>query len=174
MPAKGQFNPLLRDKNGVFIPWKKRHRSAANAATRRRRALNPEKARAESKKYREQQNPFSAAVAVARRRARILGVLSTLTTDEWEEVVKAYNFSCHLCGHKVVLELYSPDRLSLDHIVPMSRGGVNSQDNVAPAHRRCNQSRSDMTLDEFDLWLRKISDYRRSGHGESKESQFIS
>ncbi len=142
-------------------PWKKRNREKSNAATRKRRAANPEKARLENKRWRELQNPFSAAVAVAKRRARILGVLSTLIVDEWKSVVEEKNFICHLCGRKVCLELYSPDRLSLDHITPMSIGGSNTKENVAPSHRRCNQSRLNMTLEEFDSWLTQIAEYRR-------------
>jgi hypothetical protein len=150
-------------------PWARReeNRLQVNAATRARRAKNPEKAREENRRWRESSNPFSIAVVKARLRAAELGVVSTLTVEEWKSVVERCDFNCHLCGEKTLLDLRSPWRLSLDHVVPMARGGSNTVDNVLPAHRRCNQSRLDMTIEEFDLWLNKIYLSRRSGHGEA-------
>lgn len=174
MPAKGQINKSIRDANGNLIPWKKRNRLQSNTTTREYRSCNPQKVRAENKKYRESQNPFSAAVAVANRRAQILGVSSTLTTIEWRSVAEENKFICHLCGTRVSLELGSPERLSLDHVVPMSRGGQNVKENVLPSHRRCNQSRLNMTLEEFDQWLVIVSNFRRSEYGRSEESIALS
>lgn len=159
MPIKGQINSAIRDESGNIIPWKKRNREAANAVTRARRSLDPEKIRKENRSYRER-NPFAVAVIVARNRAKQLGVTSTLTREEWAEVVKAHDFVCHVCGEKISLQLGSSETLSLDHIIPMSRGGNNSKENVAPAHRRCNQNRTDMTVHEFDLWLKRVVRFR--------------
>jgi 5-methylcytosine-specific restriction endonuclease McrA len=160
MPVKGQTNPDIRDESGTLIPWKKRNRDAANATTRALRATKPEEMRAQNRKYREG-NPYGIAVRVAEDRARILGVESTLTRDEWEDAVRAANFKCHICGKKTSLEISSPLRLSLDHIEPMSRGGDNTKDNVAPAHRVCNQSRNNMTLEEFDDWIESVIVHRK-------------
>lgn len=159
MPAKGQINSAIRDESGKLIPWKKRNREAANAATRALRATKPEEVRAQNRRYREG-NPYNTATRVAKARAEKLGVKSTLTSKEWEDVVRCANFKCHICGKKVSLEISSPLRISLDHIEPMSRGGDNVKDNVAPAHRVCNQSRNNMTLEEFDDWLTAVVKYR--------------
>lgn len=55
MPARGQINPELRDADGNFIPWKKRFRDQANAATRLRRqarvAADPQKERESRRKW---------------------------------------------------------------------------------------------------------------------------
>jgi 5-methylcytosine-specific restriction endonuclease McrA len=161
---KGQINPAIRDGSGNIIPWRVRNRDAANAATRNLRANQPEKIRKQNRKWREN-NPFAVAVIVARKRARDLGVDSTLTRQEWEFVVRSHEFICHICGDKVSLELCRPETLSLDHLVPMSRGGANAKTNVAPAHRRCNQNRTNMTLGEFDSWLEKVSQFRGKGNG---------
>jgi 5-methylcytosine-specific restriction endonuclease McrA len=159
LPTKGQINPAIRGQDGKIIPWKKRNKVQANATERLRRANNPEMVRRQNKAYREN-NPFAVAVIVARRRAKELGVDSTLTREEWEYVVKQTGFICHVCGDVVSLEIGSQETLSLDHIVPMSRGGANVKENVAPAHRRCNQSRLNMMLAEFYDLVDKIRKYR--------------
>jgi 5-methylcytosine-specific restriction endonuclease McrA len=161
MPRKGQINPAIRDESGKIISWKKRNQEESNASERNRRAKHPERIRNQNRIYREN-NPFAVAVIVARNRAKQLGVISTLTREEWADVVKAHDFICHVCGEKVSLQLGSPETLSLDHVIPMSRGGSNSKENVAPAHRRCNQNRTNMTLEEFDLWLKRVARFR--GH----------
>ena len=49
---------------------------------------------------------------------------------------------CHLCGQPIDYDLPAGDPMAyeLDEIVPVSRGGDPfDPDNVAPAHRICNQ-----------------------------------
>lgn len=167
MPVKGQINFAIRDSSGNIIPWKKRNeenRIRSNASARAVRALNPDKIRKENREFRER-NPFSIATCVANGRAKELGVEGVISAEEWREVVDSYNSICHICGLVVSLEIGSPDRLSLDHIIPLSRDGKNVKDNVAPAHRRCNQGRTNMTLEEFDLWIDKVSKFRGKEHG---------
>ena len=41
---------------------------------------------------------------------------------------------CHYCSKKVGV-----DELTLDHIVPVARGGCSKKGNVVPACRDCNQ-----------------------------------
>ena len=55
------------------------------------------------------------------------------------------NWRCHLCGKKINPRL-EPNHLmgaTLDHIVPLARGGADASHNVAPAHRLCNSIKSD-------------------------------
>lgn len=63
----------------------------------------------------------------------------------WEPIDRAAVFArdgwkCHLCGELVDrLALFpDPDSPSLDHVVPMSRGGGHLWSNVATSHLGCN------------------------------------
>jgi 5-methylcytosine-specific restriction enzyme A len=40
---------------------------------------------------------------------------------------------CHYCGGR-----FSPDALTMDHIVPLVRGGRSTKGNVVPACKACN------------------------------------
>lgn len=59
------------------------------------------------------------------------------------EVAERDGWRCHLCGRAVVDRPWSgrPLDATLDHLVPVSDGGAHTMDNVALAHRRCNQRR---------------------------------
>lgn len=47
---------------------------------------------------------------------------------------------CQICGESVDRDLRYPDRrcLSMDHVVPLSRGGDDVMENIQAAHLECN------------------------------------
>ena len=48
---------------------------------------------------------------------------------------------CHLCG--------IPGADSLDHVIPLSRGGTNEMSNLRPAHLACNIAKHNRPLEEL-------------------------
>lgn len=84
----------------------------------------------------------------ASRRARILEAF--VENFSHEEIFERDDWVCQLCGVPVDPELVWPDRLSasLDHIVPLSRGGFHSRENCQLAHLVCNiRKGGDLTYD---------------------------
>lgn len=69
-----------------------------------------------------------ALCALARRR---LDRVSVFERDEWR---------CGICATAIDPEVHYPDpqSVSVDHIVPRSRGGSDDQDNLQAAHLICN------------------------------------
>lgn len=61
-----------------------------------------------------------------------------VTIQEWEEIKKDYNYLCAYCNQKKTLEM--------DHIVPLSKGGKHDVDNVVPACKSCNSSKTASSL----------------------------
>lgn len=57
------------------------------------------------------------------------------------EVFDFWGWVCHLCGHDIDPSAGKDDwgKVTLDHVIPLSRGGQHVWDNVKPAHRRCNE-----------------------------------
>lgn len=79
-------------------------------------------------------NPEARRVFAAASRARRRGVASTLTLDEWTGILARYDGRCAYCG---------ADFETIDHVVPLSRGGPNDRTNVVPACLSCNCSKQD-------------------------------
>lgn len=61
------------------------------------------------------------------------------------QVLEFYGTCCHLCGNEI--DLNAPRQvgaegwelgLHIDHLVPISKGGADSLDNVKPSHGKCN------------------------------------
>lgn len=80
-----------------------------------------------------------------RRRARELAAVGSWTFVEWEALVVRYDGCCAYCGVR--------GKLTVDHRVPLSRGGSNSIDNILPACASCNRSKGARTEEEFMLVL---------------------
>jgi len=63
---------------------------------------------------------------------------------------------CCICHEKINRFVRCPDwnAATIDHIIPISKGGTHTWDNVAPAHYRCNMDKADLTCEELnDLTL---------------------
>jgi 5-methylcytosine-specific restriction endonuclease McrA len=58
---------------------------------------------------------------------------------------------CHYCGQK-----FAPAQLTMDHIVPVARGGTSTKGNVVPACKKCNQEKKLTT--PVEEALKKIRD----------------
>lgn len=57
--------------------------------------------------------------------------------------------ACHICGYDVdLLDTLGPSGPSLDHIQPLSRGGLHERTNAALAHRYCNSVKGSRPLSE--------------------------
>lgn len=57
----------------------------------------------------------------------------------------------HMCGY--CGGVFSDSKLSRDHIIPRSRGGVDTWMNVVTCCAKCNQKKDDKTLEEAGLQL---------------------
>jgi len=55
---------------------------------------------------------------------------------------------CHYCAAQV-----PPKELTLDHIVPVSRGGRSTKGNCVPACKACNSSKQLLTPVEWSAYL---------------------
>jgi len=102
-----------------------------------------------------------AATAKARREGRYLGSDHRKRARhygvEYEPIQPAYiyerdKWTCHLCGMKVKKSYsrtgYDPMGPTLDHIIPISKGGPHLKSNVALAHHICNTRKSDGAVGE--------------------------
>lgn len=87
----------------------------------------------------------STRARYARRRARRVALADNdLTTAQWDTLVAAWG-GCAYCGAQ-------PPALQRDCVLPISRGGRYTLENVVPACASCNASKHN---DEVTGWLRR-------------------
>jgi 5-methylcytosine-specific restriction endonuclease McrA len=87
-----------------------------------------------------------AAAQNARRRAeKMCAPAVELVT--YEQIIGRDGDSCHLCG-----KWLSVHEMTFDHVLPLSRGGEHTPENIRLAHRSCNSKkgyRLEVSLSEF-------------------------
>lgn len=121
-----------------------RHEETRRAYSRRYYIANREQCLAANKAYREE-NPEQGHVHTATRRA--LKYQNTkpeelLTEGQWLAILDQHHHRCAYCGIPL-------DHPTIDHVIPLSRGGRHSADNVVPACLHCNTSKNAKTPAEW-------------------------
>src|SRR6266704_461109 len=68
-----------------------------------------------------------------KKRARVKGNEATLTTAQWVEKLRASQGYCHYCHTFIGFRA-----LTLEHIIPIAKGGGTTAENCVPACMDCN------------------------------------
>jgi len=164
-----------------------RHMETRRANWLRWRTENPEKVRAaqeryrRSEKFRESQKRFRASERhkerhkirmrgerkrlshkirdMLRTARRIYGERPRLPIGHlvqgWLDLVQAHGEKCVFCGQPG-----TAFSLEIEHLTPKVKGGSDQAENLAPACRRCNSSKKDKTVEEFEAYAMAISSKR--------------
>lgn len=125
-------NAYYEENRESLIEWQRRYRKEnRDEINQRRRQLwkeNPEK-------YRTQ---------VSDRRARVAGAF--IESVSILELLKRDGYTCGICGGEIPAEAEygSPLYPHIDHIIPLSKGGLHSYSNTHPAHSSCNTQKGDL------------------------------
>ena len=110
---------------------------------------NRDKVKLHKKKWVEN-NPESVRkiklVMENRRRARMLN--NGFESYKLDEVISQYGTNCHICNKPIDFD--APRKtgskgwemgLQLDHVIPVSKGGSDTIQNVRPSHGKCNSTK---------------------------------
>lgn len=75
--------------------------------------------------------------------------LSVLNIKAWIRLRKVVfdrdNYTCTYCGNK-------SEKLECDHIIPISKGGLDDIENLTTSCLRCNRQKKDKTVEQFKEW----------------------
>lgn len=84
----------------------------------------------------------------SKRRSKLREVIHEDYKD-WLKKILSYKFYiCHWCGEK-----FSIDKLTLDHLIPISKGGPDTKDNLVPCCMECNRKKHAKLPEEFNSTL---------------------
>ncbi len=129
-------------------------RARKNAYNERNRETVRDQHRAYVEKNREHLNELARARAkqnkdkiqenTRRYQARKQG--ATVAPVSYTAILERFGMVCHICGN----EIGSRAMLHMDHVIPLSRGGHHSEDNIRPSHAFCNTRKGARLMEELD------------------------
>jgi 5-methylcytosine-specific restriction endonuclease McrA len=145
-----------------MIEWRQKNKEHRKEYKRQWEAANPELYKASKKRDSARNskaivarvhkwktdNPDKHSALSNRRRARELGAEGSYTGEQWTRLKEFYGNVCLCCGvHDSV------KKLSVDHIIPLSKGGSHYITNIQPLCRPCNSSKHDKDTDYRQVCL---------------------
>ncbi len=70
---------------------------------------------------------------------------------------------CYYCEQK-----FPPKELTLDHIVPLARGGRSTKGNCVPACKECNNRKKNLLPAEWEEYLDRLRQHRIDASSDKK------
>lgn len=60
--------------------------------------------------------------------------------------------TCYYCNKN-----FKPKALTMDHIIPLARGGTSSKNNIAPCCKECNTKKNILLPTEWEEYMNRLS-----------------
>jgi hypothetical protein len=118
------------------------YNNPATAEENRERYIKERDRRLQHASDYQKTNPDVPRRARNKRRARALkNGVHHITRRDWRRMIRRYDNCCFYCG--------ASGRMTMDHVIPLTRGGKHSIGNVVPACRSCNSSKRSRTIVEW-------------------------
>jgi 5-methylcytosine-specific restriction endonuclease McrA len=110
----------------------KKYKERAHLSSKKYRDKNKKKIYDRFSKY-QKDNRERYRIHCAIRRARKAKAGGSFTYPQWVELCNKYDNRCLCCGDQ--------KKLTVDHVIPISKGGTNNIENIQPLCLSCNSSK---------------------------------
>jgi 5-methylcytosine-specific restriction endonuclease McrA len=97
-------------------------------------------------KNQRQKNPAYFASLTAKRRSKVRQC-GSFSQKEWDALKSEYEYTCLCC-----LKREPKIKFTVDHVVPIARGGSNTIENIQPLCMPCNAKKHDKIIDYRSTW----------------------
>jgi len=141
--AKDRLNYWCKEcSNAQQIEWRKANRKKRCEYSSRWRSKNYQKNKRYNIKYIETwrispQGIISIAKTRIKREKAYKNIINDLTLNDWLKIKKAQDYKCAYCGEK------EPEiKLTMDHIIPLSKKGHHTKNNIQGLCCSCNSKKN--------------------------------
>jgi 5-methylcytosine-specific restriction endonuclease McrA len=166
--SKKEYYSKNRDK---ILEWSKNYYSKYKEQyIKRYKGKYRNKYKEKSKEYNHkwrQKNKEKIRIYKIKRENKKINLPSNLTSEQWEKINKSFNNCCAYCGKS--------GKMTVEHFIPISKGGEFTINNILPVCLSCNSSKKDRDfkkwykLQEFYSLEREKNIYRYLGYKKDKQ-----
>jgi 5-methylcytosine-specific restriction endonuclease McrA len=132
----------------AHIKWETNHPEDAKESRRKWRYANPDKVAGYVWKW-QLKNPTNNRERAQKRYALLQG--ATIGEVDFDFIWNRDGGICYLCNLPI-----NPTNVHFDHVIPLSRNGSHSSDNLRPTHPRCNLIKHDKLVEELGITVRPL------------------
>lgn len=133
-----QRKQYRQDNKETIAKYNKQHRSK-----------NLETIKEHNRRY-DREHLEERRIGKQKYRARKNMLINTLTIEQWENIKLYFNNECAYCGKALPL--------AQEHLIPVSKGGEYTHNNIVPSCKACNCSKNNR---DFFLWYPKQCTYSK-------------
>lgn len=119
--------------------YKSKNKDRYNEISRIWAKNNPQKRRLARKKWKAKNRHLVNHYEKARQ-ARLSGAEGGHSYKEWEELLKKHQGKCFYCA--------TTEKITKDHVIPVSKGGSDNITNIVPACVSCNSKKNNKHLSD--------------------------
>ena len=132
-----------KERNEYSKQWRKDNHEYALEYRKQWKKEHPDNVLEYQKKWAKTEKGKATSQRGQNKRRTILKeIINTLTAEEWLDILEKHNYRCAYCG----IEFDCENLPTRDHIIPISKGGNNTKDNIVPACKSCNAKKYNKIL----------------------------
>lgn len=139
--------------------WYEANSEKHNEKCRKWSKANRDKKRKSFSKW-QKANPEKVREHIHRRRARMANAAGSFTAEQCQARLEYHGNRCIYCG--------CDGKMTIEHLIPMARGGTNWPANLAPSCQSCNSSKGAKTHFEFLEYIAERDRLSTTPTGEPK------
>lgn len=132
--------------------WQQRNPIKSREQSKRYREVHPDRAKLSTANWRKEnkekytesllewrrENHYNA-ITNSKKKAKKYNSPGEFSAAEWIALIEKYDNTCLRCGEV--------GNVTIDHVIPLSKGGRNSIDNIQPLCLSCNSKKQTKTID---------------------------
>lgn len=120
-------------KSEAYVAGRRRHQASHAARELSRDPIAYRAKQAAKTKAWKLAHPLEVQAAKARRDKRLKENHGTLSGAQWKAILRFYDGKCAYCG--------AEGKMTIDHVIPVAKGGKTESANIVPACRSCNSKK---------------------------------
>lgn len=130
----------LRKNKEYLKKWRRDNKEKWQEYKKEWKKRDPEKKRREDREWNKRHREYRNFMDMIRR-MRLKNIEGSFTLKEWRQKKKEFRYTCPICGRK------EPEiKLSIDHIIPITKNGTNWILNIQPLCRSCNSRKNNKVV----------------------------